>query len=136
MLFRSLVSHLLATSGVHVVRELHATRPVLINRQELQQVMVNLLVNALHAMPGGGTLRLSTRDADGGVVELEVADSGPGLSPERLRDLFQPFATGKKDGTGLGLWISRGIVERYGGDIAVANRAGAVFTVRLKAEGA
>lgn len=130
-----LVNHLLATTRIDVQRDLQATRPVAINRQELQQVLVNLLVNAIHAMAGGGTLRLATRDSAEG-VEIEVADSGPGLAPEMLAHLFQPFVTGKKDGTGLGLWISRGIVERYGGDIVAANRdgGGAAFTVRLKAE--
>jgi len=99
---------------------------------------VNLLVNAIHAMEGngGGTLQLATRDASNDAVEITVADGGPGLPPELLAQLFQPFVTRKREGTGLGLWISRGIVERYGGDITAANRpaGGALFTVRLKAE--
>ncbi|MDP1899888.1 MAG: cache domain-containing protein [Rubrivivax sp.] len=129
-----LVDHLLARTGIQVQRDGQATRSVAINRQELQQVLVNLLVNALHAMGQGGTLRLSTRDAGADGVEIAVADTGPGLAPETLARLFQPFFTAKKGGTGLGLWISRGIVERYGGDIVAANRegGGAVFTVRLK----
>ena len=134
-----LVAHLLARTRIELVREWQATRPVAINRQELQQVLVNLLVNAVHAMEpaGGGTLRLATRDAGPDTVEIVVADSGPGLAPELLAQLFQPFVTGKREGTGLGLWISRGIVERYGGDITAANRpgGGAMFTVLLKAEG-
>ena len=67
-------------------------------------------------------------------VEIEVADSGSGLSEELLARLFQPFVTRRPDGTGLGLWISRGLVERYGGDIQAGNRSGgggAVFTVAL-----
>jgi signal transduction histidine kinase len=131
-----LVDHLLASTQITVKRELQATRTVAINRQELQQVLVNLLVNAIHAMEGGGTLVLGTRDAGPDAVEISVADTGPGLAPELLAQLFQPFVTRKKEGTGLGLWISRGIVERYGGDITAANRqpGGAVFTVRLKVE--
>jgi two-component system NtrC family sensor kinase len=135
-----LVGHLLAKTRIEVQRELRATRSVAINRQELQQVLVNLLVNAIHAMdPGGGTLHLATRDSGADGVEIEVADTGPGLPPELMAQLFQPFVTRKREGTGLGLWISRGIVERYGGDIVAANRAGggasgAVFTVRLRAE--
>ena len=87
-------------------------------------------------MPQGGTLMLSTRDAgdtDTGGVEIEVADTGSGLSEELLARLFQPFVTRRPDGTGLGLWISRGLVERYGGDIRAGNRSGggAVFTVVL-----
>ena len=131
-----LVGHLLAKTRIELVRDFRATRTVSINRQELQQVLVNLLVNAIHAMADGGTLRIGTRDAGTDAVELSVADSGPGLPPELLAQLFQAFVTRKKDGTGLGLWISRGIVERYGGDIVAANRAegGACFTVRLQAE--
>ena len=132
-----LVQHLLAKTRIEVRRDFRATRAVAINRQELQQVFVNLLVNAIHAMPEGGRLELSTFDA-GTEVWCEVADTGPGLAPELLAQLFQPFTTRKKEGTGLGLWISRGIVERYGGDIRAGNRGdgvqGARFVVVLKAE--
>jgi signal transduction histidine kinase len=134
-----LVGHLLAKTQIEVRRDLQATRSVAINRQELQQVLVNLLVNAIHAIDAtghGGTLMLSSRDSGTDGLEIAVADTGTGLAPELLARLFQPFVTGKKEGTGLGLWISRGIVERYGGDIVAANRpgGGAVFTLRLKAE--
>jgi signal transduction histidine kinase len=160
-----LVQHLLAKTRIEVRQELRATHHVAVNRQELQQVIVNLLVNAVHAMPDGGRLELATRDegeAGAGVgagVAIEVADTGTGLPPEVMARLFQPFATAKKEGTGLGLWISRGIVERYGGDIRASNRAsnratnratdratertddadgprGARFVVHLPAEGA
>lgn len=133
-----LVGHLLASSRIALRREDGATRLVAINRQELQQVLVNLLVNAIHALqPGGGTITLSTRDVGDDAVEIAVADSGPGLAPELVDQLFRPFVTRKPDGTGLGLWISRGIVERYGGELRAANRTerGAVFTVKLHAEG-
>ena len=75
-----------------------------------------------------------TAGADG--VEVEVADTGPGLPADLLAELFQPFVTRKQGGTGLGLWISRSLVERYGGDILAANApaGGAVFTVRLPTE--
>ena len=145
-----LVQHLLVKTRIEVRRDLRATRSVAINRQELQQVFVNLLVNAIHAMPEGGRLELRTFE-QGAEVLAEVADTGPGLAPELMAQLFQPFITRKKEGTGLGLWISRSIVERYGGDIRAANRLGgegdddgddgskgprgARFTVVLKAEG-
>jgi two-component system, NtrC family, sensor kinase len=149
-----LVGHLLVRSSVKVERGDHATRRAGVNPQELKQVLVNLLVNALHAMPEGGTLALGTRDCriqasasnaitegEGGAdgVAITITDSGPGLTPEVRADLFKPFVTRKKDGTGLGLWISRSIVERYGGDITASDRPdgerGAVFTVWLKAAG-
>ena len=132
-----LVGHLLVQTRIDVRRDLRAERRVAINRQELQQVIVNLLVNAIAAMAEGGTLTLATYDAVD-AVEIVVADTGPGLPAALLARLFQPFVTRKKDGNGLGLWISRGIVERYGGTVTAANRdgGGAQFTVRLKAEAA
>ncbi|HET9822304.1 MAG TPA: cache domain-containing protein [Burkholderiaceae bacterium] len=130
-----LVAHLLARTRITLERQLSATRPAGFNRQELQQVLVNLLVNAIHAMPEGGTLTLASRDVGEDMIELSVTDTGPGLGPELLRELFKPFVTRKKDGTGLGLWISRSIVERYGGELLAADRddgaSGARFTLRL-----
>jgi signal transduction histidine kinase len=139
-----LVQHLLAKTHIEVRRRFAPVGMVAVNRQELQQVFVNLLVNAVHAMPEGGRLELATREQPGehgaADVIVEVADTGPGLPAELMQRLFQPFATSKKEGTGLGLWISRGIVERYGGDIRAGNRGGgepgAVFTVVLRREAA
>jgi signal transduction histidine kinase len=89
-------------------------------------------------MPQGGLLRLSSLDvpaqADApAAVQIAVQDSGAGVEPEVLQRLFQPFASGRPGGTGLGLWISRNLVQRYGGDLRAANAAGggAVFTVHL-----
>ncbi len=133
-----LVGHLLSRTRIEVERRIEGMRTASINRQELQQVLVNLMVNAIHAMPGGGTLTLRTLDWEDDGVAIRVEDTGPGLSPDVLAELFRPFVTRKKDGTGLGLWISRGIVERYGGDIVAHAREdgadGAVFSIRLKCE--
>ena len=135
-----LVAHLLAKTRIDLQRDYRATCHVAINRQELQQVVVNLLVNAIQAMPEGGTLKLMTRDwrAPEEGAEIVICDDGPGLDPARRGDLFQPFVTGRKDGTGLGLWICRNIVERYGGSITATNRSdqlrGAQFSVRLRSE--
>lgn len=137
-----LVGHLLQQHRIQVVRDLQAQTPVACNRQELQQVVINLMINAIQAMPEGGELRLVTRDwqtMPGGApgAWLEVQDQGPGLSPEVRARLFSPFFTTKNDGNGLGLWISLGLVERYGGRLEAENRPngrGAVFRVRLLAE--
>lgn len=131
-----LVGHLLSKTRITVKRKDQASRTAGLNRQELQQVLINLIVNALQAMPEGGELSLRTRDWDDIGVVIEVADTGPGLSEELLAQLFQPFVTRKKEGTGLGLWISRSLVERYGGDIRARNRegGGAVFEVWLRTE--
>ncbi len=135
-----LVAHLLATTRIELRRDDQAVCSVAINRQELQQVIVNLLVNAIQAMPEGGTLRLTTTDWGDppAGADIIVADTGPGLDPARSSKLFQPFVTGRKEGTGLGLWICRNIVERYGGSITAANRSdgvrGAQFSVRLRSD--
>ncbi len=134
-----LAGHQIARTGIQVQRDYQAQMQPALNRHELQQVLVNLMVNAIHAMPGGGTMLLRTRDVGNDVVEIEVSDTGSGLPEELLAKLFQPFVTRRPDGTGLGLWISRGLVERYGGDIRANNRSdgsGAVFTVVLRVNGA
>ena len=138
-----LTGHLLSRTRIGIERDFQASRSAGINRQELQQVLINLMVNAIHAMPDGGRLTLRTRDwvdaRQRPGVHIAVADTGPGLSEELLKELFQPFVTRKKDGTGLGLWISRGLIERYGGEIRAGNRptdegSGAVMSVLLLSE--
>jgi two-component system, NtrC family, sensor kinase len=135
-----LVAHLLGKTHIDVLKDYRATRRAGFNRQELQQVLLNLIINAIQAMPQGGKLVLRTRDwvhagAPCGVV-LEVQDSGPGLAPKVRERLFRPFFTTKNDGNGLGLWITQGLVERYGGSIEGDNapEGGAVFRVRLMTE--
>ncbi|MDP2165084.1 MAG: cache domain-containing protein [Hydrogenophaga sp.] len=139
-----LVAHLLAQTRIEVQRHLQATRRVGFNRQELQQVIINLLINAIQAMPTGGVLRLETRncvlsagDTPKPGAQLCVVDSGPGLTPDVQERLFRPFFTTKNDGNGLGLWISMGLLERYGGHMEATNRIdgnGAAFTVQLLTE--
>lgn len=137
-----LVQHLLHQRRMGVTQVLRATQPVGMNRSELQQVLVNLMLNAVQAMPDGGDLRLLTEDwldTEGrpmGAV-LRVQDSGTGLTPEVRERLFTPFFTTRKEGNGLGLWISLGLLERYGGRLEADNRsdaAGAEFRVRLLSE--
>jgi len=108
--------------------------PVTGDAGQLQQVLVNLMGNALEAMPDGGRLRVSVTGKDADAV-LTVADSGPGIPPEVRRRIFEPFYTTKPpgSGTGLGLSICYGIIREHQGDISVASRpgAGTVFTVTL-----
>ena len=102
-----LVQHLLNKTEIGVVREDRASRLVLMNRTELQQVLINLIVNAIHAMPDGGTLALRSfdaeRDGSPGIV-IEVADTGVGMPADMVEKVFDPFFTTKRrEGTGLGL---------------------------------
>lgn len=132
----------LSKHGVTVRHEPQTARHVEINEPELQQVFINLIVNAAQAMPAGGTLTLTTADWDErsetGVVPrgvcVTVRDTGQGIRAEDLARIFDPFFTTKKtQGTGLGLSISYSLVERYGGRISVESThgEGAAFTVWL-----
>jgi len=136
-----LVRHLLGKAGIDIVRDDRATRLVLMNKTELQQVIVNLTVNAIHAMPDGGVLTLRTRDSDldgKPGLGIEVADTGTGMTPEVLQKIFDPFFTTKRrEGTGLGLSISQTLVTRQGGKIAVESEPGrgTTFTIWLPEAG-
>ena len=104
----------------------------LADREQLTQVVINLVENARDAVAGAGRIRVTTRAADGR-VELEVADDGPGLSDEARAKLFTPYFTTKARGTGLGLAIVHRIVSDHGGEIRVGGSPGrgAVFTIAL-----
>lgn len=120
---------------INVIKNYTPNLPnVIADPAQIQQVFMNLFLNACHAMPGGGDLSLSTRvSADGAFVIADVGDSGHGISEENLNRIFDPFFTTKDDGTGLGLSISYGIVVNNGGKLEVKSRIGegTVFTVVL-----
>lgn len=99
--------------------------PLLADASQLQQVVLNLCVNALQAMPGGGTLEIRTGIREGSLT-LAVSDTGEGMSEEVLRQLFTPFFTtkGVGQGTGLGLSVVHGIVEGHGGSLHVESSPG------------
>jgi len=98
----------------------------------LKQVILNLLLNALQAMPDGGSLGVVAQTR-GGVVWVRVTDTGSGIAPEHLERVFDPFFSTKREGTGLGLSICYGVVERHGGEISVESDfgRGTEVTVRL-----
>lgn len=124
-------------SEVQVIRRLSSSLPpVYAEKGELQQVCLNLIVNAYQAMrETGGKLIVETSQDDAGYVVAKFADTGPGIAPEDLSRIFDPFFTTKPEteGTGLGLSVTRSIVEKYGGKIEVETRVGegATFIVKL-----
>jgi two-component system NtrC family sensor kinase len=113
---------------------------VLVNRDEIQQVILNLVINAQHAMVdanGGGLLTVRTR-TNGDQAVVEVADNGPGISPEFAGRVFEPFFTTKTvgTGTGLGLSLAFGIAQAHGGSLQlVATNCGACFRLTLPGAG-
>ena len=101
---------------------------------QITQVFLNIIINAIEALPSGGDLRLETMlSEDGEWVLASFHDTGSGMSPDQIANLFEPFHTTKPTGTGLGLAISYGIVERHDGVIEVSSQPGqgTVFTVKL-----
>jgi len=115
---------------------------VLADPQNLTQVFLNLILNAVDAMPSGGTLTVTTRTEQCGEFAssdedllVEIGDTGCGIDPQIARRIFEPFFTTKseKKGTGLGLSVSRNLVVEHGGDINVKSEqgVGTTFMVRL-----
>lgn len=102
------------------------------DRDLLRRVLLNLILNALDAMPHGGTLVVEATGQNG-TLHLSVADSGPGLTEEALQRAFEPFFTTKSGGTGLGLAIVERLIELHGGTVTAGNgpRGGAVFRITL-----
>ena len=116
-----------------VVTEASGVSPIWCDPDRIEQVLLNLVGNALDAVGGRGQVRLHVRGVPGGFVECRVQDDGPGIPAELLPRLFEPFFTTKANGTGLGLAVSESIVRGCGGHIAVTSEAqgGATFVVRL-----
>lgn len=126
-----LIRHQIDGAQLELRSELGEAPPVLMERTELQQVIVNLALNAIHAMSAGGVLTMRTGAADGG-TEIVVSDTGAGMRPETLRRIFDPFFTTKQaQGTGLGLSISQTLVARAGGRITASSTPGEGSTFRI-----
>ncbi|GAC1703074.1 MAG: hypothetical protein NVS9B4_10090 [Candidatus Acidiferrum sp.] len=122
----ALMAHPLKTSQIQVVKQFSQTLPpVRGSANRLQQVFLNLLLNARDAMPGGGMLEVRTA-AHNGSVEIEIADTGAGISREHIHRIFDPFFTtkGVGRGTGLGLSVSYGIIKDHAGKIDVRSTPG------------
>lgn len=134
----SLLEHQFKTARIEVDLELaEELPPIHGNPGKLQQVFLNLLLNAKEAMPGGGSLRVGTRV--NGHVEAVISDSGSGIAPEHMKRIYDPFFTtktmpkpGDKRGTGLGLSVSYGIIQEHSGKIHVESAVGAGTTFHLE----
>ncbi len=132
-----LVDHVISKQEIRVLTQFDDTPCVCIDPGELQQVVINIIINATQAMDGRGTLAISiwaaSREGQNGTA-LRIADTGPGIPSERIDHIFDPFFTTKQgEGTGLGLSISQTLIQRAGGRITVRNREarGAEFLIWL-----
>ena len=129
----------LSKHRIHVEKKYHGRPRAAVIPAQIEQVLLNLVINARQAMPRGGHLRIEVREnARTQMVELSVADSGIGIPPDRLRLIFEPFYTTKEPddnghgGTGLGLSVCRQIIEQHQGRIRVESVVGKGATFILK----
>jgi signal transduction histidine kinase len=109
--------------------------PVLIDPAQISQVVINLVINGMQAMPDGGDLTITTQlDQSSGRVQLLVNDTGAGIAPEDLTKIFDPFFTNKPEGTGLGLAIARQILDKNQAAIQVSSKVnqGTLFRILFK----
>ena len=130
-----LTTHLFAPNQIRLETELDAGLPdVMIDRHMIEQVLMNLILNAVQAMKAGGRLTIRT-SVEEGICRVEVGDTGSGIPASVLPRVFDPFFTtkGEGEGTGLGLSVNLGIVERHGGKILVESEVGkgTTFTMCL-----
>lgn len=126
-----------ARRGINISRNLDFQLPVLyMDGNKLKQILLNLIMNALQAMEGqGGHLLVQSVATCFDEIEITISDTGPGISEENLPHIFEPYFTTKKpgEGTGLGLYVTRTIVENLGGRIKVSSEPGrgSIFTITL-----
>ena len=131
--FIFLIGQKLTQHGVRLEFEETKDLPVVrANAQKLKQALLNLVINAIDAMPDGGTLKFSTAERSGG-LEITISDTGKGIPTGRLQTIFEPFFSTKANGLGLGLAVCREIIEQHGGQLSVESQegAGTAFFVRL-----
>jgi signal transduction histidine kinase len=123
----ALVQNMLDVSNIRIKLVLAEDLPVIyIDEHQIQQVLVNMAANAIQAMGKGGELRIASRYLpDKDEIEIEIGDNGKGIAPEFLDHIFDPFFTTKEEsGTGLGLWVSYGIIKNHQGNIRVKSQVG------------
>ena len=124
--------------NIKIIKDFPESLPlIMLDRDQIQQVFMNLLVNAQEAMPKGGSIYITVNlTQDKKYIQVLFSDTGIGISEENLNRIFDPFFTTKEKGTGLGLSIVLGIVENHGGELEVKSRIGegTTFIIKLPTE--
>ncbi len=133
-----LLEHRVRPGSFKLVREFVPPLVWRVDPQQFKQVVWNLCLNAVEAMPDGGELRVGATAAPGQSLDLWVADTGTGIGPDDIGHLFEPFFSTKPEGTGLGLALVHRIVQEHGGEIDVRSTPGlgTTFTITLSARDA
>jgi two-component system NtrC family sensor kinase len=132
-----LLSRQLQRANVELQTELEVLPDAVIAADQIRQVLSNLVINARDAMPNGGKLRIRSRHIPGyddlhGWVRILISDTGSGIPQEMIRSIFEPFVTTKGErGTGLGLWIVKGIIQNHAGKLSVKSSVGRGTTFKI-----
>jgi signal transduction histidine kinase len=124
-------SHAQSANPLRIGKDLGTVPAARTDAMQLRQILLNLLINAGEATPGGGPVEIRTRYDGAGQVLVEVSDHGNGIRPEHADQIFRPFFTTKPKGTGLGLAVSKRLAEQHGGDLGFEPNAGGGTTFRL-----
>jgi signal transduction histidine kinase len=130
----SLLDYQIRKKQIEVVKEIQEKLlSIEVDRNQMSQVFMNIFLNSIQAMEGGGTLRIAAVISDGRLV-VKISDTGKGIPEDILPKVFDPFFTtkGESKGTGLGLWVTQGIVERHGGTIQLSSQEGKGTTVEIQ----
>ncbi|MGC8795601.1 MAG: sensor histidine kinase [Thermodesulfovibrio sp.] len=120
--------------GINMIYDLQENLPkITSNKGQLQQVLLNIINNAVDAVEQGGRIEIKTQQIDTNHIAISIKDNGHGIPKDKLKHIFEPFYTTKKKGTGLGLYISYGIIKKLGGDIHVESEVGkgTIFTIKI-----
>lgn len=134
----SLTKKQAAFKDITITQDLADELPgAMVDKGQIEQAMINLIINAVEATPAGGRIDVTTQASEQkGFVDIIISDTGEGITEERLNKIFDPFFTTKENGTGLGLAITHGIIEQHGGTISAKSQTGlgTTFTITIPEE--
>jgi signal transduction histidine kinase len=119
------VEYKIQKSNIKFVNDVPHDLHIIVDLHDFQQMLLNLMINAVHAMHDGGHLSIRGHQ-ENGTIKIDIIDTGIGIAPENVGRIFDPFFTTKPtgEGTGLGLWLTYGIMKNYGGEITVESEVG------------
>jgi signal transduction histidine kinase len=126
-----LVENQCRKSDIEIIRDFQPLPPVIGNTEKLAQVFMNVILNAMQAMPNGGKLSIGSRVASHESIVIEIADTGEGIPADKLPNIFDPFYTTKESGTGMGLAVTHSIIKEHQGSIEAESKVGEGTTFKI-----